>query len=327
MQNSRPLISVIIPAYNAEKYIRPCIDSILANTYRDIEILCVDDGSTDRTGDITREYAKKDERIKPLHKANGGAASARNAGLAEASGRYIAFIDADDAVHPRYFEFLTAPLKQADYDMVFCDYKGFRNGEWPDDAILKATKYTEISDIYHDKLLRKYAWGRIFKKETINVVRFRPEILVLDDSFFTMEAVGAITSPKICFVDAPMYYYRHVESSVSNASNAEVIFRSIFTEIENNFGQYSKNSLLMGQALKWGLFYRWYKTACYGKNTARDINPLLLKIYKAAEKDCFTRKEKAMYRIFLKSHALYRLVRIKIDPSLAHWEKTLEREN
>ena len=99
-----PKISVIVPAYNTEKYLRRCIDSILAQTFTDFELLLIDDGSTDQSGEICDEYADKDVRIKVFHKANGGVSSARNVGLDNALGEYICFCDADDWVDNDYFE-------------------------------------------------------------------------------------------------------------------------------------------------------------------------------------------------------------------------------
>ena len=107
-------VSVIIPVYNAEQYLRKCLDSVLAQTYQDFEIICIDDGSTDNSGAICDEYAKKDSRIRVLHKENGGVSSARNAGLNIAEGGYITFIDSDDYVDTDYIQTLYENLEDAD---------------------------------------------------------------------------------------------------------------------------------------------------------------------------------------------------------------------
>ena len=95
-----PLISVIIPVYNVEAYLPRCLDSVIQNTYRNLEIICVDDGSTDGSPEILRDYAQRDARITVITKENGGVSSARNAGLDRATGEFVAFIDSDDFVHP-----------------------------------------------------------------------------------------------------------------------------------------------------------------------------------------------------------------------------------
>ena len=101
--NTKPKISVIVPVYNVEKYLRRCVDSILTQTFTDFEVLLIDDGSTDGSGKICDEYAKKDKRVRVFHKENGGVSSARNLGLDNVRGRYVTFVDADDKISPDYF--------------------------------------------------------------------------------------------------------------------------------------------------------------------------------------------------------------------------------
>lgn len=101
---NNPKISVIVPVYNVEKYLRRCIDSILAQTFSDFELLLIDDGSKDRSGDICDEYALKDQRIKVFHNSNQGASAARNFGLSKAKGEYVSFIDSDDWMESTYYE-------------------------------------------------------------------------------------------------------------------------------------------------------------------------------------------------------------------------------
>lgn len=117
------LVSVIVPVYNTEKYLSACLDSILNQTYTNMQIILVNDGSTDGSGSILDEYKEKDPRIIVIHKENGGVSSARNEGLRHVQGKYIFFIDSDDTVDPRYIELLLAPLEREDYDIVFCGYE------------------------------------------------------------------------------------------------------------------------------------------------------------------------------------------------------------
>ena len=120
-----PKVSVIVPVYNAERYLAQCVDSILAQTLQDMQVILVDDGSTDSSPAICDAYAGKDRRVQVIHKVNGRAASARNAGLRAAAGEYVAFVDADDWISPEMYEAMLAEGA----DVCLCDYVRFRGSE------------------------------------------------------------------------------------------------------------------------------------------------------------------------------------------------------
>lgn len=117
------LVSVILPVYNGEKYLKECIDSILASTYTNLEIILVDDGSTDTSGAICDAYASHDSRVTVIHQKNSGAASARNAGLARARGTYVGFVDADDTVSPVFYEEMVGAIESFHADIAACEYR------------------------------------------------------------------------------------------------------------------------------------------------------------------------------------------------------------
>lgn len=117
--NMNPSLSIIVPVYNVEKYLRRCIDYILNQTFKDFELILVDDGSTDRCGEICDEYEILDKRIKVIHKPNRGLSSARNAGIDISSGKYIGFVDSDDYIHPQMYQILYKASIYENFDMVF----------------------------------------------------------------------------------------------------------------------------------------------------------------------------------------------------------------
>jgi glycosyltransferase involved in cell wall biosynthesis len=117
-----PKVSIIVPVYNAEKYLQECVESVLGQTLSDIELILVDDGSTDSSPTLCDQYAAQDRRVKVIHKPNGRAASARNAGLRVASGEYVAFVDADDWISPDMYE----KMLQTNADVTLCDYVRFQ---------------------------------------------------------------------------------------------------------------------------------------------------------------------------------------------------------
>lgn len=122
MQITKPKISIIVPVYKAEPYLRKCIDSILNQTFKDFELILVDDGSPDRCGEICDEYALKDSRIKIIHKENSGRSSARNVGLDIAQGEYIGFVDSDDWIEPDMYEVLYSKAKIESADIIALNY-------------------------------------------------------------------------------------------------------------------------------------------------------------------------------------------------------------
>lgn len=124
-------ISVIVAVYNVEKYLSKCIESILNQTYKNLEIILIDDGSSDKSGDICDSYAKQDSRIKVIHRENKGIAYTRNEGLDTAKGDYITFVDSDDYIHPQMYELMMRKLREQNADVVACDYLELPENENP----------------------------------------------------------------------------------------------------------------------------------------------------------------------------------------------------
>lgn len=181
------LVSVVVPVYNAESTIQCCVDSILSQTYRDIELLLIDDGSTDSSSLICDQISAADNRVKVFHKPNGGVSSARNLGIDYASGRYITFVDADDFAAPTLLEDL---LAFSDYDVVACHFD--RNG--------LSRKHSEVeiftTDTYRhnvrhiiDTDLFSAPWGKLFKLEIINKfsLKFDVQMKLCEDVVFVRE--------------------------------------------------------------------------------------------------------------------------------------------
>ena len=155
IKENNDLISVIVPVYNVESYLRKCLDSIVGQTYKKLEIILVDDGSTDGSGSICDEYAKEDHRIKVIHKDNDGVSSARNIGIDNVEGKYILFVDADDIVNERYVEILYIELLKHKVDIVFCGIKSIyvKSGE---ETIIGVKK--EFHKILQKKFISYNSW-------------------------------------------------------------------------------------------------------------------------------------------------------------------------
>ena len=231
-----PVISVIIPVYNVEKYLRKCVDSVLGQTFKDIEIILVDDGSTDGCGKICDEYAEKDSRIRVIHKENGGLSSARNAGLDIARGEYIGFVDSDDYVSAEMYEKLLAAAKKYSANLVFCNIKCFgenENGEeisWVSETCGGKRGLCLPNEILDDvKTLRAFypsACNKLYSKEIFTNIRY-PEGFWYEDKYVLLDIICAANAIA-CIGDSLYYYYMRQGSIIHAAFNPKTFFRLNF---------------------------------------------------------------------------------------------------
>jgi glycosyltransferase involved in cell wall biosynthesis len=201
-------VSIIVPVYNVEGYLPKCIDSILAQTFTDFELIIVDDGSTDSCGAICDEYANKDNRIKVIHKKNGGLSSARNAGIDIAKGDFFIFVDSDDYVHPEMCSLLFENLLKYNADIVACGCYIVKN-----DKIIKEIKASDegavtldsisaISRLFKGELLP--AWGKIYKRECFLNLRF--PFGKIDEDFAVMYKLFYNCKKIVCIEDLLNFY-------------------------------------------------------------------------------------------------------------------------
>ncbi|MGN0191159.1 MAG: glycosyltransferase family 2 protein, partial [Candidatus Cryptobacteroides sp.] len=167
----KPLISIVVPVYNVENYLRDCLDSVCAQTLTDWEMILVDDGSTDGSGDICDEYAASDSRIRVVHKENTGQADSRNIAISMAQADYIGFVDSDDWIEPQMYETLYRVMVENDADISICSYFfNYVNREKAysfsgETLIMSGNEAME--EILEDKRLHSYLWDKLFKKEMI----------------------------------------------------------------------------------------------------------------------------------------------------------------
>ncbi len=206
------MISVIVPVYNTEKYLSDCIDSLLKQTYQNLELILVDDGSTDHSGRICDEYSLKDERIKVIHKKNEGVSSARNLGLQNCNGKYIAFVDSDDFVTKNYLELLCQNLLNYKADISICNssftrYK-CKSGIVVCDNQLNHCKYTFLY----------YTWGKLFSKQLLENVYFDTDLTIGEDSYFIAQL---LKRSKYIYYDSTIaYIYRQNPTSLTHTDNS-----------------------------------------------------------------------------------------------------------
>ncbi len=202
--DTKRTVSVIVPVYNVERYIRNCLDSLLNQSFRNWEAILVDDGSPDRSGDICEEYAARDFRFKVVHKENGGLSSARNAGLPLASGDYIFFLDSDDFLHPETLDKLVTIAINTDADIVQCCFiRGSEVTFSPIDIGGKISIYDNHT-IFTSFAAKIITCGKLYRRYVIGEIRF-PEGLINEDDFTTWKFY--YRAKRIVITTSPFYYY------------------------------------------------------------------------------------------------------------------------
>lgn len=233
----KPLISIIVPMFNAEKYIAVCIESVLKQTYKNVELILINDGSTDWTEKICKEFEQDNTKIRYFYQENGGVSSARNKGLFKAKGRYVLFVDSDDYVEKTYVENLYQSMENA--DLSVCGYKIYE----------KATKtYTKVNTSYstgsysdqeffkwlftfEDVMYQGYLWNKMFRRDIIeeNEIRFDEDIKYNEDRLFVLKYLKKVDT--VYFCDNPLYVYvQNDESAMGKIKHK--FFKGMITELE-----------------------------------------------------------------------------------------------
>lgn len=213
-------VSIIIPVYNCGEYLPRCVDSLVRQTYRSLEIILVDDGSTDGTPEICDRLAESDSRLAVVHKANGGVSSARNAGIEAAGGAFITFADADDYVEPEHIECLMKLMRQRDCDVAVC---GFISEDEEKTSAPQAARSCSDSkdaakevccDYDHDSAVCEllaggavggYVWNKLYRRELLEDVKFRGDIKILEDLRFNYEVFRRVG--KMAVTGRRTYHY------------------------------------------------------------------------------------------------------------------------
>ena len=210
-----PLISVIIPVYNVEKYLRKCIESVVGQTYKNLEIILVDDGSTDNSSKICDDFAAKDDRIVIIHQPNAGLSSARNLGLDIMKGDYVSFVDSDDWIEKDMFATLLTILKEEDADIAICSYYWVVEDRcFPIDDSGKKVIYNRenaLRELFRDKVIRNYVCDKFYKREVFEGIRF-PVGRFYEDIAIIYKLFDKID--KLVSVGIPKYYYRIHDDSI-----------------------------------------------------------------------------------------------------------------
>lgn len=243
------LVSVIIPVYKVEQYLERCVRSVTSQTYDNLEILLIDDGSPDRCGEMCDSFAAEDRRIRVIHQKNGGLSAARNTGIDASSGQWLFFIDSDDFIHRDCIGKLLAAAETSGADIASC---GFEKTE--DDTIRGDVRFPATEVISRDEAMRRlfleedtsFAWGKIYRRELFQGIRF-PEGRTFEDLATTHLLVNRCRA--VACVSAPYYGYFQNPASISHALNAESQYNMLLAWIDRyrfcheNYRQLEKRCL------------------------------------------------------------------------------------
>lgn len=226
-------ISIIIPVYNAEKYLRRCIDSILSQSFTDFELILVDDGSRDSSPQVCDEYAAKDSRIHIIHKANGGVSAARNDGLDIAKGEYVTFIDSDDWVEREYLGTLS---NYRDYDIVFFSHRLIYEDGYTSEFMFEAKEGNKQNIWEIVASLRKnaaksnfygYTWNKMFRRDIIEkyMIRFVEGLRISEDEVYTLDYCTHAESIKV--LPICLYNYRVLGTGLTATKNSSEEYKKL----------------------------------------------------------------------------------------------------
>ena len=233
-----PLISVIVPIYNVEKYLARCVDSIVNQTYKNLEIILIDDGSPDLCPQMCDDYAEKDSRIKVVHKKNGGLSDARNAGMAVATGEYISFIDSDDYVSDDFFECLLDVMNKENSDIAECSvvkfYEDNRFDEFSDDLSVKTYDTQDaMSALIAENPFHQHVWNKLYKTKLVNIRRLDAlEGKANRQKYIENNFPDLSTQSKIDLYGSCMFAYQSVLKFMSGADKKKAI--SIIKKYKKN---------------------------------------------------------------------------------------------
>lgn len=293
----KELVTIIVPIYNVEKYLKECIESIINQTYKNLEIILVNDGSTDDSLKICMNYKKKDNRIVIINKTNGGLSDARNKGIDAANGKYICFVDSDDYISSAYVELLYNEARKNNTDIVLCGIK-YVNDE---KKILSEYAYKKnfvksgkelLIDYYQENGVEVIvAWNKLYKRELFNTYRYNVG-KIHEDEFLTYKILYNLD--KVSIISDKLYYYRKNDTSIVNKKfNLKRL--DLLEALENRmrfFKEKSENKLyiLTVELYVWVLKDFYVKTKKYIDHS-KNIQNTIIKKYKKMKKQFLKSKE------------------------------------
>ncbi|MGN6714461.1 glycosyltransferase family 2 protein [Anaerocolumna jejuensis] len=285
LDKKQKLVSIIIPVYNTSDYIKHCLDSVCSQTYRNLEIICIDDGSTDGSGEILDEYAKKDKRIVVIHQKNSGESTARNTGLLNMSGEFVGFVDSDDWIEPEMYENLVKFMQVYDVDIVASNY--YKDYDSKCEKMENACKVPEgvmgrdewlhyVFERDKYKGVTAYIWNKLFKKEFLYrdgvLLMFDKSIMIGCDVYFFSQLMCRLN--KVYYTSTNYYHYYQRQSSILHSTSIEIREDILYTyeKILNLF----KNENIGADILLWIKRFTAYHASVLAQDAHQQKNRIKL---------------------------------------------------
>ncbi|WP_100012064.1 glycosyltransferase family 2 protein [Lentibacillus sediminis] len=317
----KPKISIVVPVFNVEPYLKKCIDSILNQTFKDFEVILVNDGSTDNSGQICNEYLDMDARIKVIHNKNGGLSSARNAGLSVSKGEYVGFVDSDDYISENMYEILYHHVIEAASDIVVCDLLPVEEGEShdanqvdPECTVCHYTNTQALHKLYDAKSTFVYAVNKLYRRSIFNDVAYDKGRLY-EDEFIIHQLL--YKSEKVTYIQATLYFYVQRAGSIVNSSFSVKKFDRVYALKQREVFFRNKNLPELHQkALKhyMEVFFWYYYLARQDLKEAGQEREELKKTFNDSLYSLMKHRE-----IGLKQKAMFLVFRV--NPALVEWIK------
>lgn len=308
-------ISVIVPVYNVEQYLERCVDSIINQTYTNLEIILVNDGSTDNSGKLCDELAKKDERIRVIHKENGGLSDARNRGIDEAESDLVGFIDSDDYIDSDMYEVLLKKLNDTDADLSMCAlydvYNNTPEAQVTNKETWKLSSEQAIKMVMEAKILSVTAVNKLYRKSLFTDLKFEVG-KIAEDAFIMIKLLDKCE--KIVATNEKKYYYVHRENSITT-QKFSTKFLNVIEAYEQNSNiileKYPKLKDVAQTRMNWAYFYVLDRLLLDDNYNDKELENKLISYLKNHRKDIlndplFTKGRKIGFIALLLSRNLYR---------------------
>lgn len=328
------LVSIIVPVYNLEGYVDNCLNSLVNQTYKNIEILCIDDGSTDKSAEVIKSFAEKDSRVIYVYKENGGVSSARNLGLDMFKGDYVMFVDGDDYLHPQAIDLFVDCISVTNCDIVCADAIKTDVVVSEFSKILKNSfELINIKVLYSNVAERAFAvvWAKIYRREVLNGFRFPLSIKYGEDTNFMLKVLAE--NPKLAKINSKVYYYysREMSAETSPFGLNKVTVLDSYDDICEYFFKKEDTEL------KSFAFQYLFQTICYIRTLCigSDYEKRVMEKCKTLgnkwigifwELNYLSFKSKIVTTSFFYFHFLYEFVRLIIDPTMLDFYKNRRKQ-